>query len=169
MADSALLNNNFVIRNLLQQADELTRQPFGLNSTVTVVGEEQYSIPIVTNSSDSNALNIEEVDEVTANQILRSLSAANVNSQYQVIDGNSTASIGVDGSTSVFATTLNYAGGELFQDPNPPQIIRRPAAKGPITYRQNVSVRFLQPPPVPPPGVCFTFQNNFIYCSIMIF
>jgi len=158
MVESALLNNNYAIQNLLQQADELTRQPFALNSTVTVVSEEpQYSIPIVNNSWDSNALKIEEVDEVTANQILRSLSAANGNSQYQIIDGNSAASFAVDGSTSVLATTVNYAGGELFQDPNPPQVIRRPAAQGPITYRQNVSVRFLQPPPVPPPGVCFTF------------
>jgi hypothetical protein len=41
----------------------------------------------------------------------------------------------------------------LFQDPNP-QIIRRPAAAGVQTYTQNIRVRFLQPPPVPPPGVC---------------
>jgi hypothetical protein len=40
----------------------------------------------------------------------------------------------------------------LFQDPNP-QIIRRPAAGGVQTYTQNIKVRFLQPPPMPPPGV----------------
>jgi hypothetical protein len=40
----------------------------------------------------------------------------------------------------------------LFQDPNP-QIIRRPAVGGVQTYTQNIKVRFLQPPPVPPPGV----------------
>ena len=40
----------------------------------------------------------------------------------------------------------------LFLDPNP-QIIRRPAQGGLLTYTQNVRVRFLQPPPVPPPGV----------------
>ncbi|CAF1233428.1 unnamed protein product [Adineta steineri] len=39
----------------------------------------------------------------------------------------------------------------LFQDPNP-QIIRRPAAGGVQTYTQNIRVRFLQPPPIPPPG-----------------
>ncbi|CAF0986507.1 unnamed protein product [Rotaria magnacalcarata] len=39
----------------------------------------------------------------------------------------------------------------LFQDPNP-QIIRRPAQTGQITYTQNVKIRFLQPPPIPPPG-----------------
>lgn len=40
----------------------------------------------------------------------------------------------------------------LFLDPNP-QIIRRQAQHGPLTYTQNVRIRFLQPPPVPPPGV----------------
>jgi len=39
----------------------------------------------------------------------------------------------------------------LFQDSNP-QIIRRPASGGPLTYTQNIRVRFLQPPPIPPPG-----------------
>ncbi|CAF4083036.1 unnamed protein product, partial [Didymodactylos carnosus] len=39
----------------------------------------------------------------------------------------------------------------LFQDSNP-QIIRKPAPGGGVTYKQNILVRFLQPPPVPPPG-----------------
>ena len=34
-----------------------------------------------------------------------------------------------------------------------PQIIRRTATEGPITYEQQIHVRYLQPPPVPPPGV----------------
>jgi hypothetical protein len=42
----------------------------------------------------------------------------------------------------------------LFKDSNP-QIIRRPAPGGTLTYTQNIRVRFLQPPPVPPPGVSF--------------
>ncbi len=40
----------------------------------------------------------------------------------------------------------------LFKDPNP-QIIRRAAVGGVQVYTQNIRVRFLQPPPVPPPGV----------------
>ena len=40
----------------------------------------------------------------------------------------------------------------LFKDKNP-QVIRKPAAEGPLTYQQNIQVRFLQPPAVPPPGV----------------
>ncbi|CAF1486884.1 unnamed protein product [Adineta steineri] len=39
----------------------------------------------------------------------------------------------------------------LYQDPNP-QIIRRPAQSEQITYTQNIKIRFLQPPAIPPPG-----------------
>ncbi|CAF0712429.1 unnamed protein product [Adineta steineri] len=39
----------------------------------------------------------------------------------------------------------------LFKDPNP-EIVRRPAPGGQQTYTQRVIVKFLQPPPVPPPG-----------------
>ncbi|CAF1588634.1 unnamed protein product [Adineta ricciae] len=39
----------------------------------------------------------------------------------------------------------------LYQDPNP-QIIRRPAQGEQITYTQNIKIRFLQPPAIPPPG-----------------
>lgn len=39
-----------------------------------------------------------------------------------------------------------------FKDSNP-QIIRRPSRNGPMTYKQNIQVRFLRPPAVPPPGV----------------
>ncbi|CAF1153121.1 unnamed protein product [Rotaria sp. Silwood1] len=54
-------------------------------------------------------------------------------------------------SSSLEQTTQYASAGGLYNDPNP-QIIRRPAATGPIIYKQNVLVRFLQPPPVPPPG-----------------
>lgn len=43
-------------------------------------------------------------------------------------------------------------GAGLYFDANP-QIIRRQAAGGVQTYTQNIKVRFLQPPPIPPPGV----------------
>ena len=43
-------------------------------------------------------------------------------------------------------------GNGLYVDSNP-QIIRRQAPGGVQTYTQNIKVRFLQPPPVPPPGV----------------
>ena len=43
-------------------------------------------------------------------------------------------------------------GAGLYIDSNP-QIIRRQAPGGVQTYTQNIKVRFLQPPPIPPPGV----------------
>jgi hypothetical protein len=53
-------------------------------------------------------------------------------------------------SSSAVQTYATDAQG-LFQDSNP-QVIRRPAPGGNVTYTQNIRVRFLQPPPVPPPG-----------------
>jgi len=52
-------------------------------------------------------------------------------------------------------------GAGLFVDSNP-QIIRRPASGGVQTYTQNIKVRFLQPPPIPPPGVSVTFYYLFL-------
>jgi len=52
-------------------------------------------------------------------------------------------------STSVQQYATDAQG--LFIDNNP-QIVRRPAQGGVQTYTQNIQVRFLQPPPVPPPG-----------------
>ncbi|CAM2730522.1 unnamed protein product, partial [Rotaria socialis] len=46
--------------------------------------------------------------------------------------------------------------GEIFLESNPPELIRRPSAQGPITYRQNISVNFLQPPSV------FHHQNYWL-------
>ncbi len=46
----------------------------------------------------------------------------------------------------------------LFKDPNP-EIVRRPAPGGAQTLTQRIVVRFLQPPPVPPPGVSI-FQTH---------
>lgn len=40
----------------------------------------------------------------------------------------------------------------IFNDPNP-QVIKRAAIGGAVTYEQKILVKFLQPPPVPPPGV----------------
>jgi len=54
-------------------------------------------------------------------------------------------------STSIQQST-QYNASELYKDPNP-QVIRRAAIGGAITYQQKILVRFLQPPPVPPPGV----------------
>ncbi|CAF1589384.1 unnamed protein product, partial [Adineta steineri] len=68
--------------------------------------------------------------------------------------GFGAAGYGASSSESVNTTSVQrYATDSrgLFQDSNP-QIIRRPAPGGPLTYTQNIRVRFLQPPPIPPPG-----------------
>jgi hypothetical protein len=58
-------------------------------------------------------------------------------------------------------------GAGLYVDANP-QIIRRPAAGGIQTYTQNIKVRFLQPPPVPPPGVSDIFVLfGFVFIIIV--
>ena len=50
----------------------------------------------------------------------------------------------------------------LYVDANP-QIITRQAPGGVQTYTQNIRVRFLQPPAVPPPGVSYSlFDVNLI-------
>lgn len=68
-------------------------------------------------------------------------------------------STGVDASISSFRTqqqtfSTAYATNSqgVFQDPNP-QVIKRPAVGGPQVFTQKVMVRFLQPPPLPEPGV----------------
>jgi hypothetical protein len=52
-----------------------------------------------------------------------------------------------------------------FKDSNP-QVIKRPAQGGPLTYTQNIKVRFLQPPAVPPPGVRYSIFAYilFVHC-----
>lgn len=47
---------------------------------------------------------------------------------------------------------LDKLANEIYRDPNP-QIIRRAAIQAPITYEQQIQVRYLQPPAVPAPGV----------------
>ena len=59
-------------------------------------------------------------------------------------------------STTAVQTYATDAQG-LFRDSNP-QVVRRPAPSGPVTYTQNIRVRFLQPPPIAPPGVSLSFH-----------
>jgi hypothetical protein len=53
---------------------------------------------------------------------------------------------------SQYGAEVRAAG--LYVDANP-QIIRRQAPGGVQTYTQNIKIRFLQPPAVPPPGVSY--------------
>ncbi|CAF0760214.1 unnamed protein product [Adineta steineri] len=158
--DSGSINGNYVIQSLLQKADALTNSQFPSNSAFTVIGQDQYATTSfvdvgntsVIDSSDSNGVKIEEVDAATANQIVQSLSSSSkVYPQYQIIESNNANNFVIEEPSASAASAANFSG-ELYRDPNGPQIIRRPPAQGPLTYQQNISVRFLQPPPVPPPG-----------------
>ncbi|CAF0748527.1 unnamed protein product [Didymodactylos carnosus] len=60
----------------------------------------------------------------------------------------SSVSTGFD--STQFSSANTDTASKIFQDRHP-YIIRQPA-KGGVIYQQNVSVRFLQPPPLPPPG-----------------
>lgn len=43
----------------------------------------------------------------------------------------------------------------------PPLIVHRKLPNNLVTYQQNVSVRYLQPPPLPPPGPLIIRTNAF--------
>ena len=81
-----------------------------------------------------------------------------------------TGTTGVSRSSSSFETggtqrqAQDYATSAqgLYQDPNP-QIIRRPAQGGHVTYTQNIKIRFLQPPAIPPPGVSSSLR--YLICT----
>jgi len=75
---------------------------------------------------------------------------ANIGSNSNLTAASSSSYEASSSQTNVQQYATNAQG--LFQDPNP-QVIRRPAQGGQVTYTQNIRVRFLQPPPIPPPGV----------------
>jgi hypothetical protein len=60
---------------------------------------------------------------------------------------------------SIFDHILASAG-RIFYDPNP-QIIQRKGSNS-VTYKQNIIVRFLQPPPIPNAGPLVIKEVNFL-------
>ena len=70
-------------------------------------------------------------------------------------------------STTAVQTYATDAQG-LFRDSNP-QVVRRPAPSGPVTYTQNIRVRFLQPPPIAPPGVSLSFHYMLSHYLLCVF
>ncbi|CAF0890628.1 unnamed protein product [Adineta steineri] len=86
------------------------------------------------------------------------LAARGSNNSYNAIgalstsyDAGVTANASLESSVSAQQLNQNISTSGLFVDPNP-QIIRRAATGGAVTYQQKILVRFLQPPPCPPPG-----------------
>ncbi|CAF2737567.1 unnamed protein product [Rotaria sp. Silwood2] len=81
-------------------------------------------------------------------------SAADINASYEA----ATASDELTGNTAIHANNvqqtnqyLSQSTKNIYYDPNP-QIVRRAAIGGPVTYQQKILVRFLQPPAIPSPG-----------------
>jgi hypothetical protein len=83
---------------------------------------------------------------------------------YEATASNGAA--GYSASSSAVQTYATDAQG-LFKDSNP-QIIRRPAPNGVVTYTQNIRVRFLQPPAVPPPGVSI-YLSFYLSVSLLVY
>jgi len=82
-------------------------------------------------------------------------SISGINTSYAAATASSELTGGTPIQTSSEQQTSEYlsqTANGVYNDPNP-QIIRRPATVGPLIYQQKVFVRFLQPPPIPPPGV----------------
>ena len=57
---------------------------------------------------------------------------------------------------------LERSAHNIYVDPNP-QIIRRSHTDGPIRAEQRVTIRYLQPPPLPPPEV---MPSTVYKCSL---
>ncbi|CAF5131593.1 unnamed protein product, partial [Rotaria magnacalcarata] len=55
----------------------------------------------------------------------------------------------------------------IYIDSNP-QIIRRTTTENPVTYEQRVLVRYLQPPPLPPPEVMRIIVNKFNFTYLCL-
>lgn len=94
--------------------------------------------------------------------------SANVNAVYNNAGAAGVASTDAASasysSTSRTSTVQQYetdAQGN-YKDSNP-QFVRRPAQGGPLTYTQNIKVRFLQPPAVPPPGVSALWTHSCFF------
>lgn len=99
---------------------------FSLNNLTSITESDQYE-----SSTFAEAANFETVNYSSANT-----------------DVSSLATMVTSTTTQQYETDAQG----LFKDSNP-QVIRKPATGGPLTYEQNIKIRFLQPPPVPPPGV----------------
>jgi hypothetical protein len=81
-------------------------------------------------------------------------SSSGINASYAAAASSELVGSAAIQTTSEQQTTayLTQTATGIYNDPNP-QIVRRAATEGPITYQQKILVRFLQPPAVPPPGV----------------
>ncbi len=92
-----------------------------------------------------------------------------INASYTTASRELTSGAAIQtSSTQQTNEYLSQTATGIYNDPNP-QIVRRPATGGPVTYQQRILVRFLQPPAVPPPGVIeFMFTPSIMICNYFI-
>ncbi len=115
----------------------------------------------VTNAPGSNLIGQARLTEYEASSSGAFESNTSINALY-----GAAASSELTGGTAIQTSSIQQTNAYLTQtatgiynDPNP-QIIRRAATEGPITYQQKILVRFLQPPAVPPPGVIYEITST---------
>ena len=105
------------------------------------------------NISSSNAINQAGVTGYETGSQNAFESSTAVNTSYAAGSSELTGGAAIRTSTAQETNAyLSQTATGIFNDPDP-QIIRRAATEGPVTYQQRILVRFLQPPAVPPPGV----------------
>ena len=94
----------------------------------------------------------------------------NVNTASVTVEADGRSSKATIETSSVQETNeyLTRVATGVYNDPNP-EIIRRAAPEGPIVYQQKIFLRFLQPPPVPPPGVIESKLHKKQYKHISYF
>ena len=88
--------------------------------------------------------------EAPRRSILRSRSLGRVMPASGYVASHSAVALAPQAPLVHSSTALNLSQYQLNQDPNPIIIRRKPAQ--PVRYQQNVSVKFLKPPPLPPAG-----------------
>lgn len=118
--------------------------------------------------------NVTDAGNIGANASYSSYEQSSTGGAIGEYDGNAQSNINITGAAGgISASSSSFEAGStqqniqqyatnsqgLYQDPNP-QVIRRPAQGGQVTYTQNIKIRFLQPPAIPPPGVK---KNKYFY------
>jgi hypothetical protein len=114
-----------------------------LNADAGLAGASGYQ------ASYSSQSGVESSDSLAVGGLANAYESSSSNEIIQ------TGSAAVE-SSSVQQNVQYASTNGIFNDPNP-QVIRRAATGGAVTYEQKILVKFLQPPPVPPPGVNASF------------
>ena len=136
--------------------------------------------PIPVNITDSNEIQL-TVDDIPQQDI--NITRSTMNSIVEKEDNSSLPPINHDEIDpqylgtyyivlSLFCFLLNSiqkcldSAGKIFYDPNP-QVIQRKGSHS-VTYKQNIIVRFLQPPPIPNAGPLIIKEVKWVFFSTFI-